>query len=177
MQVAEKCLMEPRPAHLLVRTHMTDGADMPSLVFVPTTWPRDDFLDYLAALRDRESIKDPSTMMRMADLDPSMHTNWKKGAQPTTESLDALAPVLNTTAMALYIAAGRMSAKHLSEGTRPDLVVMPKEFDDLIDLYKSADTEGRTKIRDQISFVVRGLRDLFAESTPAPRPGRGRRTG
>lgn len=168
MRLARLSVQVPSPGRLFVSTHMTNEATVSSLVCVPTNWPRQSFLDHLAALRDREAIKDPTTMMRLAGLDPSMHTNWQKGAQPTTASLDKLAPVLRVPANMLYISAGRLRPRDLDAPTDPNMMVLPREFEDLIELYRSsADADARRMIREQIGVAVRGLRAILTDSRPS----------
>lgn len=147
---------------------------MPTLVCVPTPWPRESFLDFIEALWKREGFKHKAEMMRAANIDPSVHTNWGNGAQPTTDSLDKLARVLNVPATTLYVAAGRLSPGQLEGSPQDGQPILPREFQELTDLYLGANAPGRDLIRQQVSIIVRGLSAVLAEDPSEPRPKRRR---
>lgn len=145
---------------------------MSTVVFMPITWPQASFIEYIEALRIREGFKDTAEMMRAAKLDPSLHTNWRKGKRPTMASLDKLAPVLGVSPTALYLKAGHLKPDDLKGDV--DLSVLPREILDLIALYESMTTDAaRQYIRQHIDFALRGLRASAPEPEQIqPRPRR-----
>lgn len=163
------------PAHLLTPEEVTQEIPITTVTFVGKSWPVDSFRAHLRALMDREEIADFAELWRLSGVSQTQLSNWNRGiSQPSQASLDKLAPVLQVAERTLYIAAGLMTASQLGTDEVPELTVLPREFDDLVDLYRSASEANRRIIREQIAFAVRGLRALIDEPAAKVNPSRRR---
>lgn len=149
---------------------------MPTVVFMPISWPQEKFVDYIEALRIREGFRTTAEMMRAAGLDPSLHTNWRKGKQPTMATLDKLALALGVSPTALYLKAGHLKESDLRARGEVDFTILPQEILDLIELYNMMTTgPGRRQLLEQIDIAVRGWQARLSEpELPEARPARKR---
>lgn len=163
------------PADLPTSEQVTQEIPITTVSSVGKTWPSETFERHLRALMDRERIRNWAELSRLSGVSETQLSNWRAGSsQPNMASLDRLAPVLDTPPHTLYIAAGLLSPQQLGMEQAVDLTVLPREFQDLIDLYAQADTSGRELIRQHIAFALRGLAALLTEDPPRPSPKRRR---
>jgi transcriptional regulator with XRE-family HTH domain len=104
-------------------------------------WPeRDRFFDFWDERKRAVKLKHDSVIARMAGLDGSAPSGWRSGRQrPSTASLKAIAPVLETSAQELWAAAGLLAPADFEQVKTPS-------------------------IREDLATIDRALRD---PSTPA----------
>lgn len=165
----------PSPADLPTSEQVTQEIPVITVSLVGKSWPYDTFERHLRALMDRERIADPAELSRLSGVSQTQLSNWRAGSsQPSMGSLDKLARVLDTPPHTLYIAAGLLSPRQLGMDQDVNLAVIPREIQDLIDLYERANGSGREMILQQVSITVRGLSALLTENPPRPQPRRRR---
>ena len=158
-----------RPADLLSSEQVTQEIPITTVTSVGKSWPHATFERHLRALMDRENIRDRAELSRLSGVSQTQLSNWRAGSsQPTMASLDKLAAVLDVPPHTLYIAADLISPRLLGMHQDVDLRVIPREIQDLLDLYNQADSSGQELIRQHVAFAVRGLSALLAEDPPAP---------
>lgn len=151
-----------------------------TLTCVAATWPRDSFIAYLGNLMDRAGIRDYAQLSRITGVNASQFSNWQNGvAQPSLPNLTRIAPALNVAPVALWLAAGLVTADELDLSGQVDLTVLPHEFRALVDLYnaRGRTDEQRAQIRAHINVAVSGLRAMFGETDIAGATSRARRAG
>jgi transcriptional regulator with XRE-family HTH domain len=133
---------------------------------MPATWDPAQFGIYLRSLMDAEGITDFAELSRRTGVNQTQFSNWTRGkTRPSRENLKKVAPALGlTSAGMLYVAAGLEDAEDVGFQEPPDFTVLPKEFQDLREVYAKFDAAGRgDSVLSAIRLVVRGLKDELAE--------------
>lgn len=129
------------------------------------------FGDYLTAVRNEAGFANDAALARAAGVRASIISRWRRGEmRPGHENLNRIAAAVRIPAVNLWIVAGLADPEDLDMSEAPDISVLPREFIDLIELWrddrlKEADREF---VRRQISILVAGMRGELGES------GRGR---
>lgn len=168
----------PPPGPSLVRSRVTKGARMSTLLRVSKPWPVGDFNQYLEALMAARKIVDRAELSRLAGIDQTQLSNWRHGkTSPSRQSLRKIAQVLNVPPVNLYIAAGIDSPADLDLSATPDLTVLPAELRDLVDLHNSErlTEEDRAYLRRHVALLVTGLLAGINEREQAAQPSKRRR--
>jgi transcriptional regulator with XRE-family HTH domain len=162
------------PAQPLTLAEVTEESP-PSTVFcMPTSWPVEEFVAYLRALMTEAGIPDYAELSRLSGVSQTQFSNWRKGAsQPSRESLSKVAKVVHVKPVHLWLAAGVANADELDLSDLPDLEVLPREFVELIQLWRTdrLSEADRKFIRTSLSVMMRGIRSEVFDD-----PGSRRRT-
>lgn len=137
------------------------------MIGMPAQWPVSEFNEYLERLMDAADIKDRAELSRLAGLNQTQLSAWRKGiSQPSWGSLKKIAPVLRVPARNLaYMAA--LADEETLQGP-VDITVIPAEIQELIDLYhdgRVTDDE-REMLRRHVAVLVAGVRSRFAATKP-----------
>jgi transcriptional regulator with XRE-family HTH domain len=147
---------------------------------VPTSWPFEEFREYLRALMDRAGIADYAELSRLTNVSQTQFSNWRRGlSQPSRQALQKIAPVLGLNGPAnLYVAAGLVVQEDLQVTAHLDFTVLPRVFDDLRDVYEQMKDIGQGEVvLSSIRVLVAGLRAQLPSTGTHPPSGRGRRAG
>jgi transcriptional regulator with XRE-family HTH domain len=140
-------------------------------------WPVEEFAAYLRALMREADIPDYAELSRLSGVSQTQFSNWRKGiAQPSRESLSKVAKVVNVKPVHLWLAAGVADADDLDLSEQPDLAVLPREFTELIQLWRTdllSDAE-RQFLRTSVAVLMRGIRNDVLHN-PERRPRRPRK--
>lgn len=86
-------------------------------------WPeRDDFFRFWDQRKRVVGLKHDSVIAKMAGLDGSAPSGWRSGRQrPSTASLKAIAPILETSAQELWAAAGLLTPADFQPVSAPSI--------------------------------------------------------
>lgn len=140
-----------------------------SVLLMTGQWPHQEFREYLRALMNNAGIADYAELSRLTGLNQSLFSNWRKGqTQPSQQSLRKIAPTLGVSPAKLYIAAGLSGAEELDLSSQPDLRVIPREFQDLIELYDGLSADQQSYARRSVAHLVAGLRAEIGTSKNQP---------
>lgn len=134
-------------------------------------WPHQEFGDYLRALMTAAGIADFAELSRLTGLNQSLFSNWRRGlAKPSHASLRKVAPALDVSPVALYMAAGLATTDEMDLSRHVDLTVLPKEIREFVDLYLDArlSDEQRSYARRAVAHLTAGLRAEMARSQVKP---------
>lgn len=121
----------------------------------------EEFNAYLRALMDAAGIDNYAELSRLTGVSQNQFSNWRRGlAQPSRENLRKIAPALGLRSpVTLYLAAGLEEQEHLELEAAPDFRVLPKQFQDLRDIYERLKEVGREDVAlSSVSVLVAGLR-------------------
>lgn len=146
---------------------------------MPASWPVDEFVAYLRALMGEAHIPDFAELSRLTGVSQTQFSNWRRGlSQPSRDSLNKIAPVLNVKPVNLWLMAGLVDEAELDLAERPDLAVVPREFADLLGLWRDErlTDEQRGDLRRSVALLVSGMRSQLADPDLGRPIGR-RRTG
>lgn len=99
-------------------------------------WPeRDRFFDFWDQRKRVVKLKHDSVIAKLAGLDGSAPSGWRSGRQrPSTASLKAIAPILETSAQELWAAAGLLAPADIQQAKTPtireDLLALDRAIKD-----------------------------------------------
>lgn len=161
----------PLPAPTLAHGRVTEASERPNVFHVPTAWPVDDFAAYLLALMREARISDYAELSRISGVNQTQFSNWRQGkSQPSRESLNKVARALGVPPVSLWLMAGLADEQELDMAERPDLTVLPREFTELLELWRDEKLteQQRELVRSSVAVLVGGLRAQLGER------GRGR---
>lgn len=102
----------------------------------PKHWPeRESFFRFWDQRKRVVGLKHDSVIAKLAGLDGSAPSGWRSGRQrPSTASLKAIAPILETTAQELWAEAGLLAPADIQQATTPsirqDLAVIDRALRD-----------------------------------------------
>lgn len=151
----------PAPARPLNRARVTRAENSPTLTCVPASWPFEEFREYLRALMDAAGIPDYAELSRLTDVSQTQYSNWRRGiSQPSRAALKKVYPVLGLKSpVPLYIAAGLDTHEELELDSRPDLTVLPRPMQELLEVYEQLKAVGLEEVAlSSIRIVVDGLK-------------------
>lgn len=170
----------PSPARPLNRSRVTRAEKSPTVACVSTSWPVEDFRAYLRALMDAAGIVDYAELSRLSGVSQTQLSNWRRGlSQPSRAALKRLVrPLQLKSPVTLYIAAGLDAHEDLELEAVPDFTVLPREFQDLREVYERLKAIGQEDVvLSSVRVLVAGLRAQL-DVTESHRPtGRQRRAG
>jgi transcriptional regulator with XRE-family HTH domain len=164
----------------LARVRVTRTRESPTVDCVPATWPIEEFNAYLRALMDRAQIADYAELSRLTGVSQTQFSNWRRGlTQPGRRSLKRIAPALGLKgAVTLYLAAGLDEQEDLELAAAPDFTVLPKPFQDLLEVYEELRTLGQEEVAiSSIRVVVAGLRAQLPDTRKGQPSGQRRKAG
>lgn len=161
----------------LARARVTKARPSPNFNCVPATWPIEEFNAYLRSLMDNAQIADYAELSRLTGVSQTQFSNWRRGlTQPGRRSLKRIAPALGLRSpVTLYLAAGLDEQEDLELESQPDFTVLPKPFQDLVEVYEQLKALGLEDMAlSSIRVVVAGLKAELQERR-ADQPTRRRR--
>lgn len=170
----------PSPARPLNRSRVTRTETSPTVTCVPTSWPVEDFRDYLRALMNAAGIADYAELSRVSGVSQTQLSNWRRGlSQPSRQALKKLVmPLGLKSPVMLYIAAGIDAQEDLELDAAPDFTVLPKPFQDLREVYEQLKLVGQEDmVLSSIRVLVDGLKAQVRGSEGGQPSGRRRRAG
>jgi transcriptional regulator with XRE-family HTH domain len=155
---------------------VTEADDGRTVLSVPVKWPHEEFTRYLLALMAEAGIGDYAELSRLSGVNQTQFSNWRKGtSRPSHDNLSKIAPHLGTKTIALWVVAGLVSEADLDLPAPLDLTVFPREFVELLELYRDErlTEDQREFVRESVAMLTSGVRGRI-ENVPKHR-GRGRR--
>lgn len=117
------------PARLFVNEHDRQAAKAAIVACVNTSavpakhWPeRERFFRFWDQRKRVVGLKHDSVIAKMAGLDGSAPSGWRSGRQrPSTASLKAIAPILETSAQELWAEAGLLAPADIQQVKTPSI--------------------------------------------------------
>lgn len=164
----------PPSAQTLAHARVTGRRRRPTVFGMPPAWPREEFIEYLRALMTEAGIPDYAELSRLSGVNQTQFSNWRRGvSQPSRESLNKVARTLGMKPVNLWLAAGLTDEEELDLEERPDMTVLPREFTELLELWRDdrLTEEQRGHLRTSVSLMVSGMRGQLTD------PARGRPIG
>jgi transcriptional regulator with XRE-family HTH domain len=130
-------------------------------------WPVEQFNTYLEAAMQAAGIRDRQHLSKLTGLNNTQFSYWKRGiSQPTRDSLEKLAPVLDVPVNALLVEAGRANVADYE--VAPDTSLIPKQFRELLAVYEQAPESERRTLLSTLEVLTAGVRSRLAAAEPQP---------
>lgn len=151
----------PPPARSLNRPRVTRREKSPTVTYVPTSWPVDEFRDYLRALMHAAGIADYAELSRLSGVSQTQFSNWRRGlSQPSRQALKRLVEPLGLRSpVMLYLAAGIDQHEDLELAAAPDFTVLPAPFHELLQVYEELKAIGQEDVAlSSVRVLADGLR-------------------
>lgn len=145
----------------LARVRVTTARNPPTVDCVLATWPVEDFNKYLRALMQQAEISDYAELSRLTGVSQSQFSNWRHGrTQPSRRNLKRIAPGLGLSSpLTLYLAAGLDEHEDLELDSQPDFTVLPKPFQELLEVYEQLKLAGQEDmVLSSVRVLVDGLK-------------------